>query len=120
MQWKKYFQNSMENPFLDEKTREAVKYHLGRRLRSMVKNQGWEAIINKNYDTADLCSQILKDFFKSTRYPLKLGLLKLTCKIFPFFRWYLRLVKDLRYKKKIYKSKIRYRDYQKYRKFMNG
>ncbi len=120
LQWKKYFQNSMENPFLDEKTREAVKYHLGRRLRSMVKNQGWEAIINKNYDTADLCSQILKDFFKSTRYPLKLGLLRLTCKIFPPFRWYLKLIKDLRFKKKFFKSKIRYRDYQKYRKFISG
>ena len=120
LQWKKYFQNSMENPFLDEKTREAVKYHLGRRLRSMVKNRGWEAIINKNYDTADLCSQILKDFFKSTRYPLKLGLLRLTCKIFPPFRWYLKLIKDLRFKKKFFKSKIRYRDYQKYRKFLNS
>ena len=120
LQWQKYFQNSIENPFLDEKTKEAVEYHLSRRLRSMVKNQGWEAIINKNYDTADLCIQILKDFFKSTRYPLKLGLLRLTCKIFPPFRWYLKLIKNLRYKKKIFKSNIRYRDYQKYRKFMNG
>lgn len=120
LQWQKFLQNSIENPFLDAKTKEAVEYHLSRRLRSMVKNQGWEAIINKNYDTADLCSQILKDFFKSTRYPLKLGLLRLTCKIFPPFRWYLKLIKNLRFKKKIFKSNIRYRDYQKYRKFMNG
>ena len=120
LQWQKFFQNSIENPFLDAKTKEAVEYHLTRRARSMVKNQGQESIINKNYAAADLCSQILQDYFKSIRYPLKLGLLRLTCAIFPPFRWYLKFIKDLRYKKKIYKSNIRYRDYQKYRKFISG
>ena len=119
-QWRKYFQSSIENPFLDDETRESAKYHIGRRLTSMVKNQGWEATLNKNYDTADLCIQILKDFSKSIKYPIKLRLLRLVCKLFPPYISYLNFIKKQRYQKKIKTTKIRYQDYQKYRKYLDN
>jgi hypothetical protein len=113
-QWKKYYDNSIENIFLDAETRKATEKHLYERLRGMLKNQGKQAILKKHYETAKLCTEILRNYFKSTRYPLKLSLLKLSCIIFPPLRWYYSFAAKQRIKKKTLQANIRYKKYKKY------
>ena len=112
-QWVKYYDNSTKNIFLDAETRKATENHLYETLRGMIKNQGQQSILKKNYDTAKLCTEILRNYFKSTRYPLKLGLLKLSCIIFPPLRWYYSFAAKQRIKRTILKANIRYKHYKK-------
>jgi len=118
-QWKKFLNNCIENAYLDKTIRKAVEIHLSHKLKIMIKNQGRKSILNKDYATGELCKQILHEFFNSTRYRFKLELLVRTCKYFPPLRWYLNFMEDLRFKKKIYKSKNKFRDYQQYKKYLS-
>jgi len=113
-QWKKYYDNSTENIFLDAETRKATEKHLYETLRGMLKNQGKQAILKKHYETAKLCTEILRNYFKSTRYPLKLSLLKLSCIIFPPLRWYYSFAAKQRIKRKTLQANIRYKQYKNY------
>jgi glycosyltransferase involved in cell wall biosynthesis len=117
--WKKFLNNCIENVYLDKTTRKAVETHLRNKLRTMIKNQGRKSILNKDYEQGELCKQILQEFFNSTRYRLKLGLLAKACKYLPPIRWYLNFMEDLRFKKKIYNSKVKFIDYQQYKKLLN-
>jgi len=117
-QWKKYYDNCTENIFLDAETRKVTEKHLYERLRGMLKNQGKQAILKKNYETARLCTETLQNYFKSTRYPLKLSLLKLSCIIFPPLRWYYSFTAKQRIKRKTLQANIRYKKYKKYKKYL--
>ena len=112
--WLKMYRKLRGHPLLNEGTKKAVGVHLKNRLRSLLVNQGKQAILAKDYPTARLAAGTLKDFFKSKRLYLKLNILGILCKYFPFLRWVLKLYGSLRNVKKSLKKRHQFPEYQQY------
>jgi glycosyltransferase involved in cell wall biosynthesis len=117
-QWLKMYRKLRDHPLLDSDTKKAVEFHLKNRLRSLLVNQGKQAILEKDYLTARLAAETVKDFFKSKRLYLKLTLLATLCKYFPPLRWYLKLYGSLRRRKKLFKARNRFLEYQQYTAYL--
>jgi len=93
---------------------------LRNRLRSLVYNQGKQSILNKDFYMYPLSAKIMKEFFGSPRHYLKLYCFGIFCKWFPPYLWYLRFIKEMRTKKKLFKASIHYQKYKPYKKFVSN
>ena len=116
--WLKMYWKLMNHPLLNEDTKKAVEFYLKNRLRSLLVNQGKQAILEKKFMTAQLSAETLKEFFQSKRLFLKLTLLAAMCKYFPPLRWYLKLYGFLRRRKKAFKVRNRFPEYQQYATYL--
>jgi len=118
--WLKMYRKLLDHPLLDADTKKAVEFHLKNRLRSLLVNQGKQAIMGKNYQTARLAAETLKEFFQSKRLYLKLTALSLLCKYFPPLHWVLNLHGSLRKKKKIFQARNHFPEYQQYAAYLKN